>query len=130
MSGEVFTNVKNIFDQLGIQIDDDGLDNSVYTITGLCTFRKVTMLVSVVHHYWPHFSQIWIDGNVVPAKKRLIFSYGDLSLIFFRNRRIGVSMQIDGKSIHNKQKQKRILAKCITIIEEKELITKLMAQKR
>jgi hypothetical protein len=39
-------------------------------------------------------------------------------------------MQIDGKSIHNKQKQKRILAKCITIIEEKELITKLMAQKR
>lgn len=69
MSGEVFTNVKNIFDQLGIQIDDDGLDNSVYTITGLYTFRKVTMLVIVVHHYWPHFSQIWIDGNVVPTEK-------------------------------------------------------------
>jgi len=39
-------------------------------------------------------------------------------------------MQIDGKSIHNKQKQERISVKCITIIEMKELITKLMAQKR
>jgi len=69
MSGEVFEDVKNIFNQLGIQIDDDALDNSVYTITGLYTFRKVTMLVIVVHHYWPHFSQIWIDGNVVPTEK-------------------------------------------------------------
>jgi len=69
MSGEVFTDVKNIFNQLHIQIDNDGFDNSVYTIIGLCTFRKVTMLVSVVHHYWPHFSQIWINGNAVPAEK-------------------------------------------------------------
>lgn len=68
MSGDVFEDIKNIFNQLGIQIDDDGLDNSDYTITGLYTFRKVTMLVIVVHHYWPHFSQIWIDGDVVPTE--------------------------------------------------------------
>ena len=51
MSGEVFTDVKNIYNQLGIQFNNDAKDNSVYTITGLCTFRKLTMIVGVVHHY-------------------------------------------------------------------------------
>jgi hypothetical protein len=70
MIGEVFVDVKNIFNQLGIQIDDDGLDESVYTIIGRCSFRKVPMLVTCVHHYWPHFTQIWIDGISVPAEKK------------------------------------------------------------
>ena len=70
MSGEVFEDVKNIFNQIGIQTDDDGsLDKSVYILNGICSFRKVTIGVTVVHHYWPHFSQIWIDGIVVPTEK-------------------------------------------------------------
>ena len=69
MSGEVFADVKNIFGQIGIQIDDDGVDQSVYTIIGRYSFRKVPMLVTCVHHYWPHFNQIWVGGITVPTEK-------------------------------------------------------------
>jgi len=69
MSGEVFADVKNIYGQIGIPIDDDGVDKSVYTIIGRYSFRKVPMLVTCVHHYWPHFNQIWIGGITVPAEK-------------------------------------------------------------
>ena len=74
MCSEVFDKVKNFFEEIGIQIDDDGsLDKSVYTLTGICSIRKVTMRVKIVHHqnilYWPHFSQLWIDGLVVPEEK-------------------------------------------------------------
>lgn len=68
MNGDVFADVKNIFNQLGIRIDENGLDDSVYTITGIYSFRKVRMLVALVHHYWPHFNQIWISGIVVPIE--------------------------------------------------------------
>lgn len=70
MSGEVFRDIKNIFEQIGIQTDDDvALDNSVYTIIGRYSFRKVPMGVTVVHHYWPHFTRIRIDGILVPTEK-------------------------------------------------------------
>ncbi len=69
MSGEVFEDVGNIFRQLGIRIYEDDLDKSVYTITGMYSFRKVRMLVSLVHHYWPHFNQMWVSGIVVPKDK-------------------------------------------------------------
>jgi len=74
MSGEVFDKVKILFEEIGIQIVDHGSpDKSVYTLTGICSFRKVTMGVTIIHHqnilYWPHFSRLWIDGLVVPEEK-------------------------------------------------------------
>jgi hypothetical protein len=74
MSGEVFDEVKKIFEEIGIQIvHDRSLDKSVYTLAGICSFREVTMGVTIVHHqnilYWPHFSRLWIDGLVVPMEK-------------------------------------------------------------
>jgi hypothetical protein len=74
MSGEVFDKVKIFFEEIGIQIVDDGSpDKSVYTLTGICSLRKVTMGVTIIHHqnilYWPHFSRLWIDGLVVPEEK-------------------------------------------------------------
>lgn len=69
MSGEVFEDVGKIFRQLDIRIYEDDLDKSVYTIIGMYSFRKVKMLVTLVHHYWPHFNQIWIDRIVVPKEK-------------------------------------------------------------
>ena len=51
MSGEVFEDVGKIFRQLDIRIYEDDLDKSVYTIIGMYSFRKVKMLVTLVHHY-------------------------------------------------------------------------------
>ena len=70
MSGKVFDDLKRIFQQIGIQMDDeDELVTSVYTLVGFYDYRKVEMCVALEHHYWPHFSKIWIDEITVPIEK-------------------------------------------------------------
>ena len=70
MSGKVFDDIKIIFEQIGIKTADEGsLINSVYTLNGVRSYKKMKMSVTVVHYYLPHFSEIWIDGLVVPKEK-------------------------------------------------------------